>query len=91
MDMFREMPDVLHTTKGIEEICTACKGTGDGWEPFPSNTRVLGDVSHTCRYCDGTGTRQTQIFNWMKEDYPEKYLKRPIKVNKKKVAKKRKL
>jgi DnaJ-class molecular chaperone len=77
------VPGDLYTSKSMtsleeDKICTACEGTGNGpsyW--FPANTKVVranGDPPK-CYYCGGTGERKEQVFNWMKDSAPEKYLK----------------
>lgn len=53
---------------------------------WPSNTKVV-DAKPKCSFCDGTGNRKEQIFNWMRDDQPEKYIIKP----RKKKARKRKL
>lgn len=63
----------------MKNSCTACKGTGLGplyW--FPVNTKVVwanGEPAR-CGYCSGSGKRKEQVFNWMKEDNPEKYIRK---------------
>lgn len=57
-----------------KDTCTACNGTGIGLMEWPANTKVV-VAQPKCRYCDGTGKRKEQVFNWMKDPEPEKYLK----------------
>jgi hypothetical protein len=64
-----------------ENSCTACKGTGIKFIPrIKGNTRVYPDGRVNCRFCYGSpGSRKQQIFNWMREDNPEKYIKKAKK------------
>ena len=57
-----------------EIVCTACKGKGKRKVPFTGNTKTYPGHYVNCRYCDSTGSRKHQIFNWMKDPNGDKYI-----------------
>lgn len=90
MDMFTGMQNSLYVTEDMtEEVCTACDGKG--WRRVPriaGNVKVYPDGKVNCRFCNSTGKRKYQVFNWMKDPEGDKYIK---KEPTNKVAKKVKL
>jgi DnaJ-class molecular chaperone len=60
--------------------CTACDGIGITKRYFIGTVKVYPPEEIKCHFCNGTGKRKEQIFNWMQEEETKKPL-RLIRVN----------